>query len=151
MDVDELTQLTADVVLPGLRADGRLCVLLIKRRWPPFEGQWALPGGYVDRGEQTFDAAQRELLEETGVEAEAKTLNLVGVYAEPGRDPRGRYVTFAYAEETSRCPLPVLRPGDAAAEVEWVPLFGPGGLASDPSGLAFDHWSIIVDAISAAA
>jgi 8-oxo-dGTP diphosphatase len=121
-------------------------VLLIKRGWPPFEGQWALPGGYVDAGEETFVAAARELLEETGVKA--SILDLVGVYAEPGRDPRGRYVTFAYTERPPYAVLPVPKAGDDAAEAEWVPLFGPDGLASDPSQLAFDHWSIIVDAIS---
>jgi 8-oxo-dGTP diphosphatase len=111
---------------------GRL--LLIRRRHPPFEGQFALPGGFVDPGETTEAAARRELLEETGLTA--RDLRLVGVYSKPGRDPRGWTISIAYlvaAEEG------VPQAGDDAAEVEfhndWRELT-----------LAFDHNEIVRDA-----
>ena len=85
--------------IPAIAAD---CVvfdahdrlLLIRRRNPPFEGQFALPGGFVEYGEETEAAASRELHEETGLRAQA--LRLVGVYSRPDRDPRGHTISVAY-------------------------------------------------------
>ncbi|MFI6587504.1 NUDIX domain-containing protein [Embleya sp. NPDC050493] len=115
-------------------------VLLITRGWPPHEGMLALPGGWVDPGETSLAAAVRELLEETGVRVDAEDLVLVGVYDDPDRDPRGRYVSAAYgvtvpADTTARA-------GDDAAAVRWVPI------DRLPRGLAFDHRRILGDALS---
>lgn len=122
--------LAADCVV--LDAKGR--VLLIRRKHPPFQGAYALPGGFVEVGETVEDACRRELLEETGVKA--GRLRLVGVYSDPKRDPRGHTcsaVFLAYA--------PRARPkaGDDAAAAEWV---------ADWSkvALAFDHAKILADA-----
>lgn len=85
--------LTVDCVVFGW--DGRaLKVLLIERNEAPFEGQWALPGGFVQMDEELEMAARRELLEETGID----TLFLEQLYTFGGlgRDPRGRVVTVAY-------------------------------------------------------
>src|SRR5215472_5440035 len=71
---------------------GRL--LLIRRKNPPFQGQYALPGGYVEYGETTERAAARELTEETGLTA--INMSLIGVYSDPNRDPRGHVVSIAY-------------------------------------------------------
>lgn len=133
----ELAHLTADVVLFGTSAEGDPHVLLIKRRWDPFAGCWALPGGHVDTGEDTEDAARRELAEETGLTA--GSLTACGVYAEPGRDPRGRYVTFACTARLTHLPRPTA--ADGAAEAAWIPL---ADLPNLP--LAFDHADIIRDA-----
>ena len=62
-------------------------LLLIRRGHPPFKGKYALPGGFVDVGESVEDACRRELREETGVKA--GRLELIGVYSDPWRDPRG--------------------------------------------------------------
>jgi 8-oxo-dGTP diphosphatase len=69
-------------------------LLLVQRRYPPFAGEWALPGGFVESGEQVIDAAPRELAEETGLQLDA--LRLLGVYDTPGRDPRGWTVSIVY-------------------------------------------------------
>lgn len=138
---EETARLTADVVLLSVLADGRGCVLLIERGWDPFEGRWALPGGHVDTGEHTQAAARRELFEETGLMVPG--LVLVGVYAAPGRDPRGRYVTFAYAA-TVAGPPPAPTAGDDATAARWWPV---AGLLAAPGRMAFDHGEILADAV----
>jgi 8-oxo-dGTP diphosphatase len=126
----ESIRYTADVVC--LRGDD---VLLIRRGWPPHQGELALPGGHVDPGETSRTAAARELLEETGIRVLEDDLVLVGVYDRPGRDPRGRYVSVAY---TVTVPAgTTARAGDDAAAVQWVPLSAPG------AALAFDHGEIV--------
>ena len=134
----ETARLTSDVVLMT-ELHGERVVLLIQRGWDPFQGRWALPGGHVDTGETVEAAAHRELLEETGVTADQ--LDLIGVYSEPGRDPRGRYVTWAYLAWLDDMPAP--KAGDDARDAKWIPL--STALAAD-AGLAFDHHKILVDA-----
>lgn len=85
--------LTVDCVVFGW--DGRaLKVLLIQRNEPPFEGQWALPGGFVQMDEELEDAARRELTEETGLGE--MFLEQLFTFGGVARDPRGRVVTVAY-------------------------------------------------------
>ncbi|GAA2218889.1 NUDIX domain-containing protein [Streptomyces indiaensis] len=129
----ETIRFTADVVVT--RTDGY--VLLIERRWDPFEGQWALPGGHVDAGETSRAAAARELAEEAGVYAAPEELTQVGTFDEPGRDPRGRYVTVAY--HLTVIPGTPIEAGDDAANAQWWPL-------SHLPPLAFDHADIIAAA-----
>ncbi|MEM0467546.1 MAG: NUDIX hydrolase [Candidatus Thermoplasmatota archaeon] len=125
---------------PRITADGILIknqeVLLIKRKNTPFQGFWALPGGFVEYGETTEQAVIREVLEETGLQT--KIFCLVGVYSDPKRDPRGHTITIAYALEYLRG---TLRPNDDATEVHFFPL------TSLPK-LAFDHNKIIADGIA---
>lgn len=127
---------TADVVL---RAAGN--ILLIKRRWDPYAGSWALPGGHVDvdKAETSLEAAVRELEEESGVTVPAADLWQVGVYDAPDRDPRGRYVTVAYTA-TLPSPVPPTAADDAVA-ARWWPL-------DTLPDLAFDHAEIVADAVS---
>lgn len=137
--------LTADVVA-FQRFRGQTYVLLVKRASEPFKGQWALPGGFVDarndeHGEKPEDAALRELYEETGVAGGA--LTLVGVYADPGRDPRGRVVTFAYSHWSIVDQLPHATAGDDAAEARWFEI-----TQFDSSKMAFDHEKILLHAWS---
>jgi 8-oxo-dGTP diphosphatase len=112
---------------------GRL--LLIRRKNPPFQGQYALPGGYVDYGESTEHAAARELAEETGLVA--TSVALVGVYSDPQRDPRGHVVSVAYRIETAAHDP---QAGDDAAAAAFVPGW-------ENLDLAFDHGSIVADAL----
>ena len=112
-------------------------VLLIERGFPPFKGMFALPGGFVDEGESVESACVRELEEETGVVLPLEELELVGVYSEQGRDPRGPTVTVAYRAEV----LGVidLKAGDDARSACFVNDW-------ESRELAFDHKKIISDA-----
>ena len=123
--------LTVDCVASD--AKGR--VLLIRRGHAPFKGRWALPGGFVDLEETVEAACRRELLEETGLTA-AK-LTLVGVYSQPGRDPRGPTVSIAFKTRlTSKAP----KAGSDAATAAWIDTWRS-------VVLAFDHARIIADAL----
>ena len=86
-------QVTVDVVIFALR-EGELHVLLIQRGVSPFQGRWALPGGFIHRGESLEDAARRELEEETGVRD--VYFEQLYTFGDPDRDPRGRIVTVAH-------------------------------------------------------
>lgn len=127
----ETIRYTADVV--ALTPDGS--VLLIERGWPPHEGAWALPGGHVDPGETSLAAAARELAEETGVHVTADSLRPIGVWDAPDRDPRGRYVTVAYAAVVPADTQIVA--GDDARTARWWPM------TNLPEHLAFDHADIL--------
>lgn len=127
---------TADAVVFA-RANGARHVLLVRRGNEPFAGRWALPGGFVDEGERPEDAARRELAEETGFQFTG-ALELVGVYGDPGRDPRGWTVSAAYRAMPDT--LPDVAGGDDAVEARWFPLDGL-------PPLAFDHARIVEDAV----
>ena len=85
--------LTVDCVVFGVDADD-LRVLLIQRALPPFEGKWALPGGFVRIDEPLEDAARRELEEETGLSG--VFLEQLFTFGAVDRDPRERVVSVAY-------------------------------------------------------
>jgi 8-oxo-dGTP diphosphatase len=123
--------LTTDCVICD--GDGR--VLLIRRKNEPFKGAYALPGGFVDIGETVEAACRREVLEEAGVAV--SELQLVGVYSDPRRDPRGHTVSVAYLARLPDTPKP--KAGSDAEDAQWV---------KDWRGLdlAFDHAKIIADA-----
>jgi 8-oxo-dGTP diphosphatase len=122
--------LTTDCVV----FDERGYVLLIRRGNEPFKGSYALPGGFVDVGERVEDSCRRELSEETGLHV--GELRLVGVYSDPGRDPRGHTCSVAYLAQVGRADVTA---GDDAAAAEWVADWRR-------QKLAFDHAQIIADA-----
>jgi 8-oxo-dGTP diphosphatase len=110
-------------------------VLLIRRANPPFQGQYALPGGFVDVGETVEAACRRELKEETGLDVGA--LRLIGVYSDPGRDPRGHTCSVAFLAHAGKA-QPVA--GDDAAAAEWIDTWRK-------VPLAFDHALILRHAL----
>lgn len=126
-------------VAPALTVDAVLLkgyeALLIRRARPPFAGAWAIPGGFVDVGERTEDAARRELLEETGLRGDI--VDLLGVYSDPKRDPRGHTVSVVYVMKIGG--IVDVAAGDDAAEARWF------ALDALPD-LAFDHARILADA-----
>ena len=110
--------LTADMCLYAEEGSARY-VLLIRRKNPPFAGDWALPGGFVEPNETVEDAAARELMEETGITG--LSFEPVGVFSEPGRDPRGWTVTSAYKARVERTAVHPIGMDDAA-EARWFSL-----------------------------
>jgi len=111
--------------------EGRL--VLVRRGKPPFRGRYALPGGGVEVGERLEEAVEREVLEETGLESEV--MRLLGVYGDPGRDPRGHTISIAYVLRSIGGTL--MAGSDAAA----TKLASPTRVPS----LAFDHDRIVAD------
>lgn len=124
----ETPKLMVDVVIPSEEG-----TVLIRRGSDPFEGQWALPGGFAEVGETVETAAVRETAEETGLAVELA--RLIGVYSDPERDPRGHNVSIAF--------LARVVGGDlvAASDAAEVAVLDP-----DSVELAFDHGRIIADA-----
>jgi 8-oxo-dGTP diphosphatase len=124
--------LTVDIVI--IRKDGS--IVLVKRRNSPFQGEWAIPGGFVEYGETVQAAAIREAREETGLDVELD--KIVGVYSDPNRDPRGHAVSICFLAHEVRGQL---RANTDATEAKGF------RLSSLPSRLAFDHAQILADAV----
>src|SRR3954469_9916934 len=109
-------------------------IVLVRRRNPPLG--WALPGGFVDRGESVAQAARREAKEETGLDVEL--IELLGVYSDPKRDPRGLFtISTVFVGRVPAGSRPV--GGDDAADAR---VFALDAL---PPDIAFDHPTIISD------
>jgi 8-oxo-dGTP diphosphatase len=126
--------LTVDLVIATREPRPR--VLLIRRRADPYAGRWALPGGFVNENEPLATAAQRETLEETGVEV--TDLEQLYTAGDPGRDPRGWTVTVAYLVRVNADELKPVAADDAEA-VGWFPL-------DELPEMAFDHARILARA-----
>lgn len=123
-------------ILVFCKETGIWYLLLIQRAHEPFEGCWALPGGFLDVDEKLIDAAQRELYEETGLSG--IQLNMLNIFDKPGRDPRGHTISVAY---TGIVPYCVMAKADSdAAKAEWFSI-------NQLPPLAFDHNEIIEQGI----
>lgn len=131
MSMPNTPALTVDCVIYD--PTGR--VILIRRKNEPFKGSFALPGGFVDIGETVEDACRREVREETGLVV--SDLELVGVYSDPARDPRGHTVSTVFLAKLPVAEAPIA--GDDAATAEWV-------VDWRTQRLAFDHAQILEDA-----
>jgi len=125
---------------PALAADAAVrrgdSVLLIQRKYPPMAGAWAVPGGFVDQGEDPVLAALRELEEETGLRG--TNPRLLMVMGDPDRDPRKHIVSIVYEIEVSDDQQP--KAGDDAADAKFWPI---ETVLSGELELAGDHLDIL--------
>ena len=121
---------TVDAVIVKKTTDNQL--LLIKRKNEPFQNCWALPGGFVEENEDLELAAKRELEEETQIKIDS--LQQIGAFGKPFRDPRGHMISVAYFGEVSENTIAIA--SDDAKEVAWFPI-------NELPNLAFDHQEII--------
>ncbi|MFC5723669.1 NUDIX domain-containing protein [Streptomyces gamaensis] len=153
---------TVDLVVLTVRRHA-LCALAVRRGDPPFQGRWALPGGFVRGDEDLATAAARELAEKTGLHAydpagpprpDDAHLEQLATYGDPKRDPRMRVVSVAHLALAPDLPAP--RPGGDAHSVRWAPV---DELLEQETGhvreeehapLAFDHARILADGVERA-
>ena len=127
---------TADIFI----FDDDFNFILIKRKNDPYKDYWALPGGFVEYGESVENAAIREAKEETSIDVEL--IDLVNVYSNPNRDPRGHTVTVAY---TAKGDMSTKKADDDASDIA---IFSYQKL--DEINIAFDHEKIIKDCLKKA-
>ena len=114
-------------------------ILLVKRKKDPFKQKMVLPGGFVNEGEKVEDAAIREVKEETSLDIELE--NILGVYSDPSRDPRGHIMSTVFIgkiSDKSDNKEPIA--GDDAATTKWVDLE-----SIEEETLGFDHQKILMD------
>jgi len=135
MTYNPIIFLTVDITLFRKNENGYE-ILLIQRLNNPFQGHWALPGGFVDKDEELETAAKRELFEETDIKL--FQVKQIKAYGNPLRDPRGHTVSVAFFGETDR--TAEAKAKDDAKNVRWF-------LIDELPVLAFDHAEIIRDAI----
>ncbi|MGK5629573.1 NUDIX hydrolase [Streptomyces sp. URMC 123] len=154
---------TVDLVVLTVRQHA-LCALVVRRGEQPFQGRWALPGGFVRADEDLSAAAARELAEETGLLAhdpadgaavKGAHLEQLATYGDPKRDPRMRVVSVAHLALAPDLPAP--RAGGDAHSARWAPVeallgqeeaFARDGEQAAP--LAFDHAKILADGVERA-
>ena len=130
-------ELSVDAVVFGYE-EGVISVLLIKRKYDPFKGMWAIPGGFVLNDESLETAVERELQEETGVTI--NYLEQLYTFGEVDRDPRGRVVTVAYVGLVRPNSFKIVAATDAA-QVQWFTI-------EELPELSFDHQKILNIAIA---
>lgn len=127
--------ITTDAVIFAEEKEG-LYVLVIKRKNEPYQGQWALPGGFLEEDELLETGCLRELQEETGLKLEK--VERVGVYDAIQRDPRGRTISVAFTTKLSK--RKTIKGSDDAAEAKWM-------LLKEVEEIAFDHGQIIEESL----
>jgi 8-oxo-dGTP diphosphatase len=132
-------RVAADVAVFAFR-DGAMNVLLVRRRYEPYESYWALPGGLLEPWETLEEAAERELREETGVTD--TYMEQLATFSELERDPRGRVISCCYLALVDGGRVR-LRPGSDAREAAWRPLEPLLRETAEGTVLAFDHDRIL--------
>lgn len=133
---EQSIKLSVDAVVFGYE-EGNISVLLIKRKFDPFKGQWAIPGGFVENDESLEDAVERELFEETGIKI--NYLEQLYTFGKPNRDPRGRIVSIAYFGLVRPNAFKLYASTDAE-QAQWFNI-------NDLPKLSFDHKEILESAI----
>lgn len=128
---------TVDIMVVR-REDDQQELLLIERGHPPFAGQWALPGGFVDLDESIEAAAARELREETAITD--KPLRQLKAFGNAQRDPRGYTVTIVFGLQLNPDSPQKIIAGDDARHAKWFPI-------NKLPALAFDHQQIVSECL----
>lgn len=131
-------EVAVDAIVFGYSKEDGVTVLLIKRKYAPYKGGWALPGGFVHDNEPLEGAVKRELLEETGVKI--NYLEQLYTFGRPDRDPRRRIMSVAYFGLVKSSQFEKLKASTDAEEASWF------NIKSLPI-LAFDHKDILAKAI----
>lgn len=138
MKTQQNIQVAVDAIVFGYSKEVGVTVLLIKRKYEPYQGTWAIPGGFVHDDEALEDAVERELLEETGVRI--NYLEQLYTFGKPDRDPRRRILAVAYFGLVKSSEFEKLKASTDAEEAEWF------NIKKLPK-LAFDHKEILRMAI----
>jgi ADP-ribose pyrophosphatase YjhB (NUDIX family) len=138
VEVTQNIQVAVDAIVFGYSRENGVSLLLIKRKYDPFKGSWAIPGGFVLDNESLEDAVARELEEETGVKI--NYLEQLYTFGNPGRDPRKRILSIAYFGLVKSSQFEKLKADTDAEDAEWF------NFKHLPK-LAFDHKKIISVAI----
>jgi 8-oxo-dGTP diphosphatase len=127
-------EVAVDAIVFGYNKDVGVSVLLIKRKYDPFKGQWAIPGGFVKDNESLEEAVERELLEETGIKI--NYLEQLYTFGKPDRDPRRRILSVAYFGLVKSSQFEKLHATTDAEEAKWFDI-------KELPELAFDHEIIL--------
>ena len=138
MKLTQNISLAVDAIVFGYSKEQGVSILLIKRKYPPFKGDWAIPGGFVLDGESLEEAVERELMEETGIKI--NYLEQLYTFGKPNRDPRQRIVSVAYFGLVKSAQFEKLNASTDAEEAQWF------NIKNLPK-LAFDHTNILTIAI----
>lgn len=138
MKTTQNIQVAVDAIVFGYNKEVGVSILLIKRKYEPFKGKWAIPGGFVLDDESLEDAVERELMEETGVKI--NYLEQLYSFGSPKRDPRKRIISIAYFGLVKSAQFQELQATTDAEEAEWF------NIKTLPK-LAFDHDEILKIAI----
>lgn len=131
--------ISVDAIVFGYSKELGVSVLLIKRKYEPCKGKWAIPGGFVQNDESLEDAVERELLEETGVKI--NYLEQLYTFGKPNRDPRRRIISVAFFGLVKSSEFETLHATADADEAKWFDIY-------ELPELAFDHTEILDMAIA---
>ncbi|WP_276479480.1 NUDIX hydrolase [Paraflavitalea pollutisoli] len=131
-------KVAVDAVVFGYSKQEGVSVLLIQRKYPPFQNSWAIPGGFVLEHESLEEAVRRELQEETGISV--NYLEQLYTFGKPGRDPRQRIISIAYFALVKSAQFQQLKASTDAEHAQWFSI-------KELPDLAFDHQDILKMAV----
>ncbi|WP_315819128.1 NUDIX hydrolase [Paraflavitalea speifideaquila] len=135
---DKPIKVAVDAIVFGYSKQEGVSVLLIQRKYPPFQNSWAIPGGFVLEHESLETAVRRELEEETGITV--NYLEQLYTFGNPGRDPRQRIISVAYFALVKSAQFQQLKASTDAEHAQWFSI-------KQLPELAFDHHAILQVAI----
>ena len=131
-------KVAVDAIVFGYSKTDGVSVLLIQRKYEPFKGSWAIPGGFVLEDESLEEAVARELQEETGITV--NYLEQLYTFGEPKRDPRQRIISVSYFGLVKAAQYQELKASTDAENAKWFSI-------KKLPALAFDHKQILSMAI----